>query len=59
MKRDGNTYSPIQELLRQLRIFPSGFSKYCIGMALTTPDIKRNRFKERIRKIEKITSICL
>lgn len=59
VKRDGNTYSPIQELLRQLRIFPSGFSKYCIGMALTTPDIKRNRFKERIRKIEKITSICL
>ena len=27
--------------------------------ALTTPDIKRNRFKERIRTIAKITSICL
>ena len=58
VKRDGNTYSPIQDLLRQLRIFPSGFSKYCIGMALTTPGIKRNLFNERIRKIEKITSIC-
>ena len=58
VKRDGNTYSPIQDLLRQLRIFPSGFSKYCIGMALTTPGIKRNLFNERIRKIEKLTSIC-
>jgi hypothetical protein len=59
VKRDGNTYSPIQDLLREVRIFPSGFSKYCIGMALTTPGIKRNMFNERIRKIEKITSICL
>lgn len=59
VKRDGNTFSPIQDLLRELRIFPSGFSKYCIGMALTTPGIKRNLFNEKIRKIEKITSICL
>ena len=59
VKRDGNTYSPIQDLLRQVRIFPSGFSKYCIGMALTCPGIKRNMFNERIRKIEKLTSICL
>ena len=58
VKRDGNTYSPIQDLLRELRIFPSGFSKYCIGMALTTPGLKRNMFNERIRKIEKLTSIC-
>lgn len=58
VKRDGNTFSPVQDLLRELRIFPSGFSKYCIGMALTTPGIKRNMFNERIRKIEKLTSIC-
>lgn len=58
VKRDGNTYSPIQELLREVRIFPSGFSKYCIGMALTTPGIKKNMFNERIRKIEKLSSIC-
>lgn len=59
VKRDGNTYSPIQDLLREVRIFPCGFSKYCIGMALTTPGIKRNLFNDRIRKIEKITSTCL
>lgn len=55
VKRDGNTYSPIMDILRQLRIHPSGFSKYCIGMALTKPGIKRNRFNERIRRIEKLT----
>ena len=57
VKRDGNTFSPIQDMLRKIRIFPSGFSKYCIGMALTVPDIKRNNFNERIRKIEKLTTI--
>jgi len=59
VKRDGNTYSPIQDLLRELRIFRSGFSKYCIGMALTMPGIKRNLFNERLRIIEKITTECL
>lgn len=59
VKRDGNTFSPIQDLLREVRIFPSGFSKYCIGMALTAPGIKRNLFNEKIKKIEKITSSCL
>ena len=57
VKRDGNTYSPILDILRSLRIFPCGFSKYCIGMALTCPGIKRNMFNERLRKIEKITQI--
>lgn len=57
VKRDGNTYSPILDMLHKLRIFPSGFSKYCIGMAITTPGIKRNLFNERIRRIEKLTSI--
>lgn len=54
VKKEGNTYSPIMDILRELRIHPSGFSKYCIGMALTTPGIKRNRFNIKIRKIEKI-----
>lgn len=56
VKRDGNTYSPIMDILRELRIHPSGFSKYCIGMALTKPGIKRNRFNERIKRIEKLTN---
>lgn len=54
LKRDGMQHSPIIDLLKMLRIHPMGFSKYCMGMALTNPDIKQNRFKERLHKIEKI-----
>ena len=54
LKRDGLQPSPILELLRQLRIKPHGFSKYCMGMAFTDQSLKQNRFKERMRSIERI-----
>jgi hypothetical protein len=54
LKRDGNVYSPVKDMLRELRIKPSGFSKYCIGSALTNPNLKSNRFKPRFKKIEKL-----
>ena len=54
LKRDGLQPSPILDLLIQLRIKPSGFSKYCMGQALTDPSLKRNRFKERLRMVEKM-----
>jgi hypothetical protein len=54
LKRDGNVYSPVKDMLRELRIKPSGFSKYCIGSALTKPTLKRNRFKPRFTKIGKL-----
>ena len=54
LKRDGLTESPVLEMLRQLRIHPLGFSKYCMGTAMTDLGIKQNRFKSRIRDIEKI-----
>ena len=54
LKRDGNVYSPILELMRVLRIKPSGFSKYCIGSVLTNQDLKTNRFKVRLVKIGKL-----
>jgi len=36
---------------------PFKISKYCIGTALTSPNLKRNRFKAKIRKIEKMLHI--
>ncbi len=54
LKRDGNVPSPALELLRETRIKRSGFSKYCIGSALTNKDLRRNNFKERLRMIEKM-----
>lgn len=54
LKRDGNTESPIREILRYLRIRPAGFSKYCMGMALTNNNLKQNRFKPRLRRLKKM-----
>jgi hypothetical protein len=53
LKRDGNIYSPILNILRDMHIQPSGFSKYCIGTCLTNPDVKKNNFKMRLRNIAK------
>ena len=54
LKRDGNVPSPALGILRDLRIKRSGFSKYCIGSALTNNLLKRNNFKERLTMISKI-----
>ncbi len=56
LKRNGREPSPIVSILRNLRIKQSGFSKYCIGMALTNPELKTNLVKERLRMINKITN---
>ena len=48
-----NRNSKILDVLKQLNIRPSGFSKYCVGRTLTDAALKRNAFKSKIRKIEK------
>ena len=40
LKRDGLKPSPILPKLLELRIHPHGFSKYCIGSALTNDDLR-------------------
>ena len=54
LKRDGNVPSPALDILREVRIKRSGFSKYCIGSALTNRQLKRNNFKERLTMISKM-----
>ena len=54
LKRDGNVPSPALDILRDTRIKRSGFSKYCIGSALTHKRLKRNNFKERLTMIGKM-----
>jgi hypothetical protein len=56
LKRDGNVYSPVLDILRQLRIKPSGFSKYCIGSIMTNHDLKQNLFKQKLVKLRKIAN---
>ena len=54
LKRDGLQHSPILAMLRELRIKPHGFSKYCMGTAITNPQLRQNRFKAKLRDIDKI-----
>lgn len=58
LKRDGLQPSPILPMLTKLRIHPHGFSKYCIGSALTNADLRRNRIKPRLHSVEKILNSC-
>ena len=54
LKRDGLVFSPVLEMLRQLRIHPHGFSKYCMGAAMTNNHLLVNQFKPKLHDIEKI-----
>lgn len=56
LKRDGNVPSPMLNIMLALRIKQLKISKYCIGTALTTPEVKQNRFKTKIRKIDKLVN---
>ncbi len=56
LKRDGNVPSLMTGIMLSNRVHPFKISKYCIGTALTSPDLKRNRFKKKIRSIEKMLS---
>ena len=54
LKRDGNVFSPVLEILRELRIKASGFSKYCIGSVTTNGALKNNLFKPKLVRVSKL-----
>ena len=56
LKRDGRVPSPVLQMLRQLHIHPHSFSKYCMGSALTNPQLPCNRFKSKLIEIKKIVN---
>lgn len=56
LKRDGNVFSPVCSLLRDIHVHPTGFSKCCIGMAMTDSTLKQNNFKLKLKQLEKINS---
>lgn len=52
--------SPIMNILKELKAFNTGFSKYCIGTVFLDESIKQNGFKSKkllIKKIENDTVI--
>ena len=58
LKRDGLVFSPVLEMLRQLRIHPHGYSKYCMGSALTcNGSLPVNRFKRKLIEVDKLVNL--
>ena len=60
VKRDKMTKeSPIVKSLKNLKVYPRGFSKYCMGLTYLYPDLKQNSFKKNklfIKKLEYATT---
>lgn len=50
------TFSPIRSVFRVMRIRSSSFSKYCIGVSLLCDDVKKNRFKPKLKRISGMIS---
>jgi hypothetical protein len=46
--------APLLQYLKSMEIHPVGFSKYCVGVALTEENIKYNRFKKKILALKKM-----
>jgi hypothetical protein len=53
LKQDGWQHSDFAEILRDLGIKRSGFSKYCYGIFFTDPNCKYNRFKRKVHIFNK------
>ena len=56
VKQDGSLPSKFKDLLREARVKEKGLSKYCLGMLLTDEHLKYNRFKDKIRYVNKLTN---
>ena len=50
----GAPLSDIERALHEMHILPRRMSKYCIGTALTDPEAKYNRFKQKLLYIGKL-----
>ena len=46
--------APLFQYLKNMKIRPANFSKYCMGVALIENKIKHNRFKKKIRTLRKM-----
>ena len=57
LKQDGRARSLLKEVLFDLRIKPFKISKYCIGTCMTRPEVKQNRFKKKLRRINQLKAL--
>lgn len=50
-----NQSSPFLKIMKEQRIHPQGFSKYCIGAAMIYDQVKKNNLKPKFLRIQKLT----
>lgn len=54
VKQDKKTPSVFIKKMKELHIREGSISKYCLGIALTHPELKMNNFKEKILSLKKL-----
>jgi hypothetical protein len=55
VKQDGFSMdSAFVQQMRALGVRSTGFSKYCIGVSMLYPEVKHNRFKPQLGRIDKL-----
>ncbi len=55
IKREGTVrHSPMSKILHRWHIRPTRFSKYCIGVVKLKSGVPTNRFKELVRRVDRI-----
>lgn len=48
------TDSPFIQCFRNMKIFQTSFSKYCMGIVLTEKNVRANRFKKKLISLQKL-----
>lgn len=57
VKRDSGTFhANFAVALKAQRIYPTSMSKYCLGMILTRTQVKHNGYKQKLLKLNKLSS---
>ncbi len=54
IKQNKRSYSSLGIILRDLRVKQLGISKYCLGISQLFSEVKKNRYKQKIRSFEKV-----
>lgn len=54
LKQDKYVSSFIRSVMNRLQIYPMRISKYCMGSIYTNPQLRYNRYKPRMMKINKL-----
>jgi len=55
LKKEGSSVaSDFNNILKKMSIYPTGFSKYCIGSAILNDSLKKNMLKPTMLKLNKI-----